>query len=100
VVDPNSGIMTVHTSNLSHRRLLNIEEMCVITRPSSTIAGDVEGGTMTDTIQSVKCSDKLWGIAGRIEAFSASKFAENFNRSRQAMMYVLERLPAPPSRRI
>lgn len=96
MVDPQSGTMSVHTCNLSHRRLLNVEEHCEILRAPNT------EGAITETTQSVKCNSNrlLWGVANRVEAFGASKFADNLARSRQAMMYVLERLPAPPTRRI
>lgn len=94
IVDPQSGMMTMKTTNLSHRRLLSIAEVCEITQSPTT-------GSCTETIQSVQCNNKmLWGVAGRIEAFGASKFAENLARSRQALLYVLERLPAPPTRRL
>lgn len=93
LVDPQCGEMSVYTRNISHRRLLTASESYSINR----------NGNHTDiqVTQMLKCSTKMLGlVASQIEAFGASKFAENLARSRQALLYILDKLPAPPSRRL
>lgn len=92
IVDPNTGTMTLHSKNLSHRSLLMVSEHCSITKQ--------EERTDVITTQMVQSNMRVLGLGGRLEAFGASKFKENLARSRQALLYIMERLPAPPTRRL
>jgi hypothetical protein len=71
VVDPVGCSMSTSTMNITHQRLMKVEEVQTI--------DSTDVGTRVRT-QARVVSEFGWGLRGRIEGFGISKFVENAAR--------------------
>ncbi|KAJ2158720.1 hypothetical protein GGF46_003561 [Coemansia sp. RSA 552] len=84
VVDPAHGRLESRTRNITHTRLLKVEE-------SQTLAADPHDARRTlCTNETCIVSSIGYGLNSRIESFSQSRFADNIAKSRKGMLYVLD----------
>ncbi|KAJ2710075.1 hypothetical protein H4R19_003929 [Coemansia spiralis] len=84
VVDGQSGTLVSRTRNITHTRLLKVEE-------KQTLAVDpLDAGRTLCTNETCIVSSIGYGMNSRIESFSLSRFSENLAKSRKGMLYVLD----------
>ncbi|KAJ2080735.1 hypothetical protein H4R24_002877 [Coemansia sp. RSA 988] len=84
VVDPNGSTLVSKTRNITHTRLLKVEEKQTLTMdPSDNSRTQCKNETCI-------VSSIGYGLNSRIESFSLSRFSENIARSRKGMLYVLD----------
>ncbi|KAJ1644270.1 hypothetical protein IWQ61_010436 [Dispira simplex] len=85
-VDPRSLTMVSKSKNISHKRIMVIEETQRY-RVSPTHANH------TQVQLEVRFVSNLgWGLTSKIEAFCQKRFADSLSKSRMGMSYILERL--------
>jgi hypothetical protein len=87
IVDPINQIMTTVTKNLSHRKILLVEE-------TQTFKIHPDNSNLhTEMISQVRIvSNTAWkSIQSRIEGFGLSKFKDNTKKSAEGLKYVLDR---------
>ncbi|KAI9504139.1 hypothetical protein GGI25_001315 [Coemansia spiralis] len=84
VVDRQAGRLVSKTRNITHTRLMKVEE-------KQTLKADPldQNQTLCKNETSI-VSSIGYGLNSRIENFSLSRFAENISKSRKGMLYVLE----------
>lgn len=88
MVDPRGETMETHTYNLSHRRFMSVEEIQKFTK-----SPEDNSWTLIETHAKFHCRMGRWtGLASRIEGLGVNKFGEHLKKSRQALMYVVERI--------
>lgn len=88
IVDPSEGTMVTRTKNLNHQRQMTVEEIQTYTKSPEN-----DSWTLIDTQAIFHC--KFRWAAGRLEGMGVKRFKEHFAKSREAMLYVLERLRGP-----
>ncbi|RKP27674.1 PRELI-like family-domain-containing protein [Syncephalis pseudoplumigaleata] len=86
ITDPKQGVMTTRTRNITHKRLMYIEE-------TQQFRVHPENRSWTQA----KCEARImsnigWGMTSRIEGFGLKRFTDNTAKSRQGMKWVLEML--------
>ncbi len=100
-VDPQEGTMEVRTRNLSHRRLLSVEEIQLVrgvsgdeVRGSSSLGGDGRPPTTTiETRAKFHCSLPRWnGLAASLEHLGVRRFGDHLKKSRMALLHVIEQI--------
>ncbi|KAJ3186286.1 hypothetical protein HDU85_007726 [Gaertneriomyces sp. JEL0708] len=86
-VDPKAGVMTTVTRNLSHTKLMLVEETQIFKRHPNR-------ADWTDVRSDVRIiSNTGWApIKAKIEGFGITKFKDNAMRSSKGLVHVLERL--------
>ncbi|KAJ2782067.1 hypothetical protein H4R18_002487 [Coemansia javaensis] len=84
VVDPAGATLVSRTRNITHTRLLQVEEKQTLT------ADPRDGGRTLCKNETCIVSSIGYGLNSRIESFSLSRFSENIARSRKGMLYVLD----------
>jgi hypothetical protein len=104
IVDPQAGTMVTRTKNLNHQRKFMVQETQTYTRSDEmyTIFNPTKRSneyfrTIIDTEAKFTCNLKKlnwFGIAAKLESLGASRFSEHTQRSREALLYVVERLGA------
>ncbi|TPX44028.1 hypothetical protein SeLEV6574_g04749 [Synchytrium endobioticum] len=87
-VDPTTKIMTTHTRNLSHTKLMLVVETQRI-RPHPDKHHE---WTIADTKASVISNTAFAPLRGRVEEFGVSRFKENCIKSSQGLLRVIQRL--------
>ena len=89
IVDPANCFMQTRTRNLTHQRLLAVEEIQTYTK-----SPEDEQWTLADCRASVKSNfgAKWAGLGARIEGVGVRRFKEHLQKSKQAMTYILEKL--------
>ncbi|RKP06580.1 PRELI-like family-domain-containing protein [Thamnocephalis sphaerospora] len=86
VVDPKQQQMTARTRNVTHKRLMYIEE-------TQHYRMHAENPAWTHVKTEARILSNVgWGLTSRIEGFGLKRFADNTARSRQGMKWVLEML--------
>ncbi|KAJ2449069.1 hypothetical protein EV183_005090 [Coemansia sp. RSA 2336] len=84
VVDPENGTLVSKTRNITHTRMLKVEEkQTLVADPFNT------DRTLCKNETSI-VSNIGYGLNSRIENFSLSRFSENIAKSRKGMLYVLD----------
>ncbi|KAJ2412853.1 hypothetical protein H4218_001501 [Coemansia sp. IMI 209128] len=84
VVDRQSGRLVAKTRNITHTRLMKVEErQTLLADPSNA------GQTLCKNETSI-VSNIGYGLNARIENFSLSRFTENIAKSRKGMLYALD----------
>jgi 4-amino-4-deoxychorismate lyase len=85
-VDPRNGTMTTVTKNLSHSKIMLVEE-------TQTYKLDPldPGRTLVKTEARI-VSNTGWFLRGRIEGFGLSRFKKNWAKSTQGILHVVEQL--------
>jgi hypothetical protein len=86
VVDPKSKLMTSCTRNVTHKRLMYIEETQRF-QPHPDEPQWTLGKTEARILSKIG-----WGLTGRVEGFGLKRFADNTAQSRKGMTWVLEML--------
>lgn len=86
VVDPIAKTMDVSTKNITMNSLMTVEEV-----QHYTPSPDNPSWTLAKT-EAIFSSNMSWGIRSTIESFGHSKFRDHFSKSRNAFLYVLERI--------
>ncbi|KAJ1888495.1 hypothetical protein LPJ66_008545 [Kickxella alabastrina] len=81
-IDAQSGKLVSKTRNITHTRLMKVEE-------TQTLLADNSGHTMCKNETSI-VSNIGYGLNSRIENFSLSRFTDNLVKSRKGMHYVLD----------
>ncbi|KAJ1740343.1 hypothetical protein LPJ55_001205 [Coemansia sp. RSA 990] len=84
VVDPESGTLVSKTRNITHTRMLKVEEKQTLVADPFNI-----DRTLCKNETSI-VSNIGYGLNSRIENFSLSRFSENIAKSRKGMLYVLD----------
>lgn len=87
VVDPRTGTMVTITKNLNHQKMMTVEEVQTYTR-----SPDNRSWTLIETQARFNCNFGWLGLAGRLENLGAKKFKDHLQRSKEALLYVLERI--------
>ncbi|GAB5591217.1 hypothetical protein Unana1_06117 [Umbelopsis nana] len=84
LVDPKSMRMVTRTRNLTHVRIMQVEE-------TQTITPHPVNADMTSVKTEARIISKFgWGMASRIELFGESNFANNAAKARQGMKHILQ----------
>ncbi|KAG4104564.1 MSF1-domain-containing protein [Neocallimastix lanati (nom. inval.)] len=84
IVRPNQGSMVVSTKNLSHAKLLLIEET------QKFIKKDNESTTL---VTKARVTSNIWGpLCSKIESFGLKKMREGTKNSCNGLLYVVEKL--------
>ncbi|KAJ1853244.1 hypothetical protein GGH12_004856 [Coemansia sp. RSA 1822] len=84
VVDRDGGMLVSKTRNITHTRLLKVEE-------KQTLLADPHNANSTLCKNETSIVSNIgYGLNSRIENFSLSRFSENLNKSRKGMLYVLD----------
>ncbi|KAJ1730243.1 hypothetical protein LPJ61_003119 [Coemansia biformis] len=84
VVDGQSGALVSRTRNITHTRLLKVEEKQTLT------IDPLDPGRTLCKNETCIVSNIGYGMNSRIESFSLSRFSENIAKSRKGMLYVLD----------
>lgn len=105
IVDPRTGIMETRTRNLSHRLFMSIEEVQIFTQSPDNSAWyllynqlqtfDWLYRTLIETHAKFHCGGGFgqWtGLPSRLEGLGVIRFKDHLEKSRQALMYVVERV--------
>lgn len=89
VVDPQQCFMQTRTRNLTHHRLLIVEEVQTYTK-----SPEEQTWTLADCRATVKSNfgAKWAGIGARIEGIGLRRFKDHLHRSKLAMTYILDKL--------
>lgn len=89
IVDPANCFMQTRTRNLSHQRLVTVEEVQTYTK-----SPEDEQWTLADCRASVKSNfgTKWAGLGSKIEGVGVHRFKEHLQKSKQAMTWILEKL--------
>ncbi|ODQ66456.1 MSF1-domain-containing protein [Nadsonia fulvescens var. elongata DSM 6958] len=87
IINPQTCEMQTWTSNLDHRRILQVHESAhykskSLNAPSTSVRYDV----------SFSSNFGSWGIKDRIESWSYTRFGENLNKSKKGMFFVMSSL--------
>nr|CAG8435396.1 12545_t:CDS:2 [Entrophospora candida] len=84
MVDPKTQTMTTSTTNITHDRVMKVEER-------QTFRVDPNNPEHTQvTIEARVVSNFGWGLTERLEGFGIKKFSDNTTKSRKGMSHVLE----------
>lgn len=84
VIDPQEGRIQAKTRNITHTRLLKVEER-------QTLRMDPMDQMRTLCLNETSIVSRLgYGLSSRVENFSLSRFADNIAKSRKGMLYVLD----------
>ncbi|KAJ2367635.1 hypothetical protein H4S01_002055 [Coemansia sp. RSA 2610] len=84
IVDREGGVLVSKTRNITHTRLLKVEE-------KQTLAVDPFDPHRTLCKNETSIVSNIgYGLNSRIENFSLSRFSENLAKSRKGMLYVLD----------
>lgn len=83
-VDPHSRKLLLYTANIDHHRFVKVEERLTFT--------DVGDATRVESL--VNFSSRLFGVKRRIEEWSRTKFANNIQKTRDGLQYVMNRMTA------
>ncbi|KAJ2028674.1 hypothetical protein H4S03_007746 [Coemansia sp. S3946] len=84
VVDRQTGRLVAKTRNITHTRLMKVEErQTLLADPSNA------GQTLCKNETSI-VSNIGYGLNAKIENFSLSRFTENIAKSRKGMLYALD----------
>lgn len=86
LVDLRNGIMTTVTKNLSHSKIMLVEETQTYRRDPQN-----EAQTLVKTEARI-VSNTGWFLRGRIEGFGLSRFKKNWAKSTQGILHVVEQL--------
>jgi hypothetical protein len=86
IVDPNTKTMQVSTKNITMNTLMTVEEI-----QNFTLHPENPSWTLAKT-EAIFSSNMSWGLRSTIESFGHSRFKEHFSKSRNAFLYVLERI--------
>ncbi|KAI9594956.1 PRELI-like family-domain-containing protein [Syncephalis fuscata] len=86
ITDPKKAVMTTRTRNVTHKRLMYIEE-------TQQFMAHPENRAWTQA----KCEARIlsnigWGMTSRVEGFGLKRFTDNTVKSRLGMKWVLEML--------
>lgn len=89
IVDPSNCFMQTKTRNLTHQRLLAVEEIQTYTKNPED-----ENWTLADCRATVKSNfgAKWAGLGAKIEGVGVRRFKEHLQKSKQAMSWILEKL--------
>jgi len=83
-VDPKTHTMITRTKNLSHARVMQIEETQIFKLSP-------ENSDWTTVRTEARIISRFgWGLTQKIEGFGAKRFADNTAKARQGMSHVLE----------
>uniref|UniRef100_A0A2K5QTL5 PRELI/MSF1 domain-containing protein n=1 Tax=Cebus imitator TaxID=2715852 RepID=A0A2K5QTL5_CEBIM len=91
IVDPQSVTMTTFTWNISHARLLVVDERCVY-----CVNSDSSG--WTETRREAWVSSSLSGVSRAVQEFGLARFKSNVTKTVKGFEYILAKLQgeAPP----
>ncbi|KAJ1736601.1 hypothetical protein LPJ72_001254 [Coemansia sp. Benny D160-2] len=84
VIDTQLGKLVSKTRNITHTRLMKVEE-----RQTLAVDPANRGRTLCKNETSI-VSNIGYGLNSKIETFSLSRFSENISKSRKGMLYVLD----------
>ncbi|KAJ2618496.1 hypothetical protein GGF44_005758, partial [Coemansia sp. RSA 1694] len=84
VVDRGSGRLVAKTRNITHTRLMKVEER------QTLLADPSNGGHTLCKNETSIVSNIGYGLNAKIENFSLSRFTENIAKSRKGMLYALD----------
>ncbi|KAK2903980.1 hypothetical protein Q8A73_010637 [Channa argus] len=92
IVDPRKKTVTTLTWNITHARLLSVEERCVYqTNP--------ENGSWTEVRREAWISSNICGLSRAIQEFGLARFKTSVTKTMKGFEYVLARLQGEtPSR--
>ncbi|KAI8810070.1 PRELI-like family-domain-containing protein [Cladochytrium replicatum] len=90
MVDPSSQKMVVVQKNLSHTKLMLVEERQTIVPDNSTVAAQTT--TMVHQEGRIVSSTGWNAVKARIEGFGLSNFKKNTIKSSKGLLHVLEQL--------
>jgi 4-amino-4-deoxychorismate lyase len=83
LVDVRNGIMTTVTKNLSHSKIMLVEETQTYRRDGTQTLVKTEARIVSNT---------GWFLRGRIEGFGLNRFKKNWVKSTQGILHVVEEL--------
>ncbi|XP_006631994.1 PRELI domain containing 1a [Lepisosteus oculatus] len=85
VVDPQSRTLTTFTWNISHARLMTVEERCVY-------GMNRENGSWTEIKREAWISSNLYGLSRGIQEFGLARFKTSVSKTMKGFEYVLARM--------
>ncbi|XP_007561647.1 PRELI domain containing 1a [Poecilia latipinna] len=92
VVDPQKRTMTTLTWNISHARLMSVEERCLYQM-------NPENGSWTEIKREAWISSSLYGLSRAIQEFGLARFKNSVTKTMKGFEYVLSRMQGEtPSR--
>ncbi|KAL1922581.1 uncharacterized protein VTP21DRAFT_10120 [Calcarisporiella thermophila] len=85
-VDPHTRTMVTRTRNLSHARVMSVEE-------TQTFRPHPDNREWTEVTTEARVVSRLgFGLTGRIEGFGVKRYSDNTAKSRMGMLHVLQML--------
>lgn len=92
IVDPKKRTMTTLTWNISHARLMSVEERC-------HYRINPENGGWTEIKREAWISSNVYGLSRAIQEFGLARFKTSVTKTMKGFEYVLAKMQGePPSR--
>ncbi|XP_061901698.1 PRELI domain containing 1a [Entelurus aequoreus] len=92
VVDPQKRTMTTLTWNITHARLMSVEERC-------EYSINPENGSWTEIKREAWISSKVYGLSRAVQEFGLARFKTSVNKTMKGFEYVLAKMQGEtPSR--
>ncbi|XP_017330424.1 PRELI domain containing 1a [Ictalurus punctatus] len=85
VVDPQERTMVTFTWNISHARLMSVEERCVYT-------GSLDNSNLTEVKREAWISSNLYGFSRAVQEFGLARFKSSIVKTMKGFEYVLAKM--------